>query len=183
MHFTTLFILKGEKLEDLSQNEIEELFSERFCYNCGETKPKYLMWCDWFQTGGRWPDIIKAKKGIHCERGWSNDNAPIIEGEYSIVNIEDLTEPLPRDLIYSVATKSKLVMKSDAWRCGEVNEEKFDKILEDIKNNRNEMFNTKIDKDDLFNLDNLSENSLNFLLYIDGMKIVYPNPYTIYKAS
>ena len=40
-------------------------------------------------------------------------------------------------------------------------------ILNFIKNNRNELFNTKIDKDDLFNLDNLSENSLNFLLYID----------------
>ena len=41
-------------------------------------------------------------------------------------------------------------------------------ILNFIKNNRNEKYKTKIDKNDLFNFDNLSENSLDFLLYIDN---------------
>lgn len=136
MHFTTLFVLKNEKLEDLSQNEIERMFEERFCYCCGETKPKYLNWCDWFQIGGRWDDILGAKKGIHCERSWSNDYAPIVEGKYAIVEIKDLTEPLPRQMIYSVATKSKIVLKSDDWTCGEVNEEKFNKLLDDIDNKK-----------------------------------------------
>ena len=136
MHITTLFILKGEELENLSQNEIERMFEERFCYCCGETKPKYLMWCDWFQIGGRWGDILKAKKGIHCERGWSNDNAPIVKGEYSIVDIHDLTEPLPRDRIYSVATKSTITLKNEDWTCGNVDKEKFNKLLDDIDNKK-----------------------------------------------
>ena len=136
MHFTTLFILKGEDLENISQDEIEDSFAERFCYDCGETTPKYLHWCDWFEVGGRWGDIIKAKKGIHCERDWSNENAPIIKGEYSIVNVKDLTEPLNRQQIYSVATKSRIYLKSDDWAYGNVNPEKFNKILDDIDNKR-----------------------------------------------
>lgn len=136
MHFTTLFILKGETLENISENEIEEMFSDRFCYCCGETKPKYLYWCDWFQIGGRWCDILKAKKGIHCERGWSNDNAPIDDEEFSIVEIKDLTEPLPRHLIYSVATKSKIILKNEDWTCGKVDEEKFNQMLDDIDNKK-----------------------------------------------
>ena len=40
-------------------------------------------------------------------------------------------------------------------------------ILKFIKENRNSNFNTKIDKNDLFNFNNLSEKSLDFLIYID----------------
>lgn len=134
MHFTTLFILKNEKLEDLTTADIEEMFSERYCYNCGETKPKYKYWCDWFQIGGRWCDLLKAKRGIHCKRGWSNDNTPIVEGEFAIVQISDLTEKLPRDSIYAVATKSRIYTHEDAWQCGYVNEAKFNKLLDQIDN-------------------------------------------------
>lgn len=42
-------------------------------------------------------------------------------------------------------------------------------ILNFIKNNRNENFKTNIDRNDLFNLNNLSENSLDFLIYIDNI--------------
>ena len=136
MHFTTLFILKGEKLEDLSSREIENQFRERFCYCCGETKPKCQYWCDWFQIGGRWGDPLKAKKGIHCESGWSNDNAPIANGEFAIVQISDLTEKLPRDMIYSVATKSHIYLKSDDWNSGEVNPEKLNELLDEIDNKK-----------------------------------------------
>lgn len=136
MHFTTLYILRGEDLENWSRYSIEDDFSDRFCYCCGETRPKYIYWCDWFQIGGRWSDFLKAKKGIHCERGWSNDNAPIVEGEFSIVNIEDLTEPIDRSKIYSVATRSKIYLKNDDWTYGTVDAVKFNKILDDIDNKR-----------------------------------------------
>ena len=136
MHFTTLFVLKNKTLEDLSHYDIEDMFSDRFCYYYGETTPKYKRWCDWFQIGGRWCDILKAKKGIHCERRWSNDNVPVVEGEYSIVNIHDLTEPLPRDEIYSVATKSKIILKNYDWNYGNVDEEKFNQLLDDIDNKK-----------------------------------------------
>lgn len=132
MHFTTLFILKGEKIEDLSSYEIEDQFRERFCYCCGETKPKYKNWCDWFEIGGRWCDPLKAKKGFHCERGWSNDNAPIVNGEFAVAQISDLTEELPRDCIYAVATKSRIYIKNEDWGNGEVNPERFDKLLNEI---------------------------------------------------
>lgn len=127
MHFTTLFILKGEKLKDLSSQEIEKIFSERFCCDCGETRPKYQRWCDWFQIGGRWGDPLKAKKGIHCERGWSNGNAPIIKGEFAIVDIGDLTEKLPRDSIFSVATKSRIYQEKTSL-------DKYNELLDKIDN-------------------------------------------------
>ena len=137
MHFTTLFVLKNKKLEELTKEEVENLFSERFCYNCGETTPKYQMWCDWFQTGGRWGDIIKAKKGIHCESSWSNDYAKPQNGIFSIVQINDLTEPLPRQKIYSIATKSKIILKNEEWQWGNcVDEEKFNQMLDDIDNKK-----------------------------------------------
>lgn len=130
MHFTTLFILKGEKLEDISSQEIEEMFYEKYCYGCGENTPKYYYWCDWFQIGGRWCDPLKAKKGFHCERNWSNDNAPIVNGEFAVVQISDLTEKLPRNRIYSVATKSRIYLS------GKVNPDKFNKLLDEIDNKK-----------------------------------------------
>ena len=134
MHFTTLFILKNETLENISKSEIEDLFSDRFCYCCGESRPMYRYWCDWFQIGGRWSDMLKAKKGIHCERGWSNDNAPVVDGEFAICEIKDLTEPINRDYIYAVATKSRIYQKSNDWTGGNANPEKFEKLLDQIDN-------------------------------------------------
>lgn len=133
MHFTTLYLLMGEELEDLSASEIEEDFCDRFCYCCGETRPKYDWWCDWFQIGGRWPDIFKAKNGIHCDRGWSNDNAPIVEGEYSVCNIRDLTEPINPKQIYAIATKSRIYQDNGEWQVGgEINPTKFRQLLDKI---------------------------------------------------
>ena len=43
-----------------------------------------------------------------------------------------------------------------------------EEILLYIKNNRNSKYKTKLNKDDLFNFENLSENALNFLIYIDN---------------
>lgn len=136
MHFTTLFILKGETLETKSSNEIQEEFYDKFCYGCGENRPKYLYWCDWFQVGGRWPDILKAKKGIHCGRGWSNDNAPIKKGEFSIVEIKDLTEPIDKEQIYAIATRSRIYQKSNNWGGSEegVDNEKYTELLNKINN-------------------------------------------------
>ena len=134
MHFTTLFILSGENLENTSAQQIEDLFCDNFCYCCGETHPKYQSWCDWFQIGGRWCDILKAKKGIHCVRGWSNDNAPIENDKFSIVNISDLTGKLPRNQIYAVATRSRIYLENDEWQGGDVNPTKFHQLLDMIDN-------------------------------------------------
>lgn len=136
MHFTTLFILKGEKLEDLSRKAIEDMFCERYCYCCGETKPKYRYWCDWFQIGGRWCDQLKAKKGLHANRTWPIEDEPIVPGEFAIVQISDLTEKLPRDKIYAVATKSRIYLEEDDWQSGIVDKEKFHKLLDDIDNKK-----------------------------------------------
>ena len=121
MHFTTLFVLKGEKLEDLSSQEIEKIFSERFCCNCGETRPKYQNWCDWFAIGGRWENPLKAKKGVPCE------SAQIVKDEFAIVDIDDLTEKLPRNLIFSVATKSRIYQEK-------TNLSKYNELLDKIDN-------------------------------------------------
>ena len=136
MHFTTLFVLKNEELKYLSKREIEDMFRERYCYDCGESKPKYKRWCDSFQIGGRWCDILTAKKGLKGTRSWTNKNEPNQKGKYSIVQIEDLSEKLPRDEINSVATKSKIVLKNEEWTCGNVDEEKFNELLDNIDNKK-----------------------------------------------
>ena len=137
MHFTTLFILKGEKLEDLSREEIENLFCERYCYCCGETKPKYEYWCDWFQIGGRWGDPLNAKKGLHAKRGYPIEDEPIVPGKFAVTQISELTELLPREKIYSIATKSRIYLKSSDWQVGGiVDKDNFHKLLDDIDNKK-----------------------------------------------
>ena len=132
MHFTTLFILKGEKLENLSMNEIENMFCERYCYCCGETHPKYQYWCDWFQIGGRWSDILKAKKGIKGSKSWCNQDEKSPKNLYSVVQIKDLTNKLPRDNIYAVATKSRIYLEENDWQNGDVDPHKFHQLLDQI---------------------------------------------------
>ena len=129
MHFTTLFLLKGAKLEDLSKNEIEDMFCDRFCYCCGETKPMYDYWCDWFQIGGRWCDMLKATKGITCDRGYPNEGEPIVKGKYSIVEIKDLEEEINKEYIYAIATKSRIYQNK-------VGKDKFTQLLNDINNKK-----------------------------------------------
>ena len=136
MHFTTLFVLKGEDLDNLNQSIIEDMFCESFCYCCGENTPKYEYWCDWFQIGGRWCDMLKAKKGIHCTRGYPNEGEPVVEGKFSVVNIEDLEEPIDKSYIYAIATKSRIYQSNNDWGGNEkgVNLDKFTKLLNDINN-------------------------------------------------
>lgn len=136
MHFTTLFVLKNETFESISRSQIEDMFAERFCYCCGETKPKYHYWCDWFQIGGRWPDMLKAKKGIRCEKGWSNDYAEDQEGMFSVVEIKDLTDKLPKDYIYAIATKSRIYEHVDGYDEKLVNQDMFTRLINDINNKK-----------------------------------------------
>ena len=58
-----------------------------------------------------------------------------------------------------------------------------EEILTFIKNNRNVNFKTKIDKKDLFNFDNMSENSLSFLIYIDKLYWEKNNGSSIYQLQ
>ena len=102
MHFSTIYILKGEELDNINASIIEEDFSDRFCYCCGETRPRYRYWCDWFQIGGRWCDILKAPKGFHCTRGYPNEGEPIIDNQFSVVEVKDLLEAIDENSIYSV---------------------------------------------------------------------------------
>lgn len=50
-----------------------------------------------------------------------------------------------------------------------------EEILLYIKNNRDKEYKTKITKDELFDFNNLSENSLNFLMYLDQTFIMSNN--------
>lgn len=136
MHFTTLFVLKNESLEDLSKKEIIDMFYERYCNGGGDNKPKRQYWCDSCKIGGRWCDILTAKRGIKGDRTWTNSDAPNQKGKFSIVQIKDLTEPLPRQWINSFATKSKIVLKNDEWTSGNVNEDEFNKMIDDIDNKK-----------------------------------------------
>jgi hypothetical protein len=136
MHFTTLFLLKGEKLEDLSKNEIEDIFCDRFCYCCGETRPMYDYWCDWFQIGGRWCDLLVAKTGIRCDRGYPNEGEPIVDKHFSIVEIKDLEEDINENCIYAIATKSRIYQNSNEWGGNNVDKDKFHKLLNDINNKK-----------------------------------------------
>lgn len=125
MHFSTIYILKNETLENVGLNSIEQDFYERFCYGCGENVPKYQSWCDWFQIGGRWCDELIASKGINGEKSWYNENMALQKNHYSIVEIKDLIEPLDKNNIYAFATKSRIYQDSN---------DKYDYYLNAINN-------------------------------------------------
>jgi hypothetical protein len=125
MHFTTLYLLKGEELDNIGLSEIEEDFGDRFCYCCGETRPRYRYWCDWFQIGGRWCDLLLAKRGIVGSRAWGNKDDEAMPNRYSIVEIKDLEEDINDEFIYAVATKSRIFMDGD---------EEYHKLLKKINN-------------------------------------------------
>ena len=132
MHFTTLYILKGETLDNVTQYSIEDDFQDRFCYCCGETRPRYRDWCDWFQIGGRWCNILKAKRGIKGERSWCNKEEEDVKDMYSIVEIKDLTEPINREQIYAVATETDIYQDEDSWGGDCVDKEKYNELLDKI---------------------------------------------------
>ena len=109
MHFTVLYLMKDEELDNISLSEIEEDFSDRYCYCCGETRPRYQYYCDWFSIGGRWCDLLKANRGIRGERSWTNANETSEPEAYSVVEIKDLTENIDIDMIYAIALKSTII--------------------------------------------------------------------------
>ena len=127
MHFTTLYLLKGETLDNVSLSSIEQDFSDRFCYCYGETRPKYRYWCDWFQIGGRWCDMIQAKRGIVGKRSWANKDDEPNKDHYSIVEVKDMEGEIGIDInsIYAIATKSR-IFETDIYP------DKVKKIIQDI---------------------------------------------------
>lgn len=92
MHFSVLFILEGFKKEDLSNEQINEMFYEEFCNQedidniyeqFGEDQDKLEEElekfydqgkeniCDWFELGGRWTkQLIKTEKGKGRNGEW-----------------------------------------------------------------------------------------------------------------
>lgn len=112
MHFTVLYLMENKELEDVSTALVEEWFGERYCYCCGETEPTIWSVCDWFQIGGRWCDQIKAKKGIKGDKSWGNLEESD-ENWFSIVEIQDLLEPISKKLIYAVADDDKYTEDED----------------------------------------------------------------------
>lgn len=136
MHFSTIFLLKGATLEDTSESDIIADFYDKFCYGCGEHRPKYQHWCDWFQIGGRWCDMFVAKKGLCCDRNYPNKGEPIIPNHFSIVEIKDLTEPIEKERIYAVATRSRIYQSSNDWGGSEngVNKDKYNELIDKINN-------------------------------------------------
>lgn len=108
MHFTTLYIMRGKTLEDVCQGLIENEFCDRFCYCCGATRPRYKSWCDWFQIGGRWNDagVLKATRGFVGDNGvGDNYDKPT----YSVCEIKDLVEDIDIDMIYAIATQTRII--------------------------------------------------------------------------
>lgn len=136
MHFSTIYILKGETLDTVSKESIVEDFYERFCYGCGENKPKYQYWCDWFQIGGRWGEFFVAKKGLEGDRSWCIKDEPILPNHFPIVEIKDLKEEIDGEYIYAIATKSRIYQSSDDWggTSKGVNKSKFKELLRKINN-------------------------------------------------
>ena len=114
MHFSTLYLMRNEELDNIGLGEIERDFSERFCYCCGETHPRYRYWCDWFQIGGRWAEPIVAKKGLTGERSWCNSgDKRISKNNFAVAEIKDITEPLQAENIYAIATKSRVYSEDE----------------------------------------------------------------------
>lgn len=115
MHFTVLYLMEGKKLDDVNTALVEEEFGERFCDCCGESEPAIVDVCDWFQIGGRWDDQLKAKKGIKGDKSWSNADEESGENWFSIVEIEDLIEPISKKFIYAVADEHDY-FEDEEWK-------------------------------------------------------------------
>lgn len=138
MHFSTIYLLKDEELDDLSLSDIEEDFCERFCYCCGETRPRYQYWCDWFQIGGRWNEMFKAVRGFEAQRSLFTVGEPKLENHFAVVEIKDLQEPIDKENVYAIATRSRIYTHNDYWGGTEsnVNESKFNELLDKINNKK-----------------------------------------------
>lgn len=112
MHFSYIYILQDYTLEDVSSSYIEDKYCEGYCDCCGERfiydeendeyqapEEEICFCCDWFQIGGRWGGLLKAKKGILGERSWTNEKEVYEPNSYDIVEIKDLIEPINEECI------------------------------------------------------------------------------------
>ncbi len=124
MHFSTIYLMRNEELDNVNNDGIIEDFYKRFCYGCGENTPKYEYFCDWFALGGRWLDILNASKGYKGETSWTNkDNEPSNDEHYSVCEIKDLISEINENSVYAIATKSKIYRQE---------ENKFKELLDKI---------------------------------------------------
>ena len=112
MHFTVLYVMENQSLDQLKNrfgeegviNKIYNEFGTLYCDGCGEWEPENFYICDWFQIGGRWLDLLPAKKGITGEGSFMR-YASSTNGNCSICDIEDLDENFDFEkTIYGVAT-------------------------------------------------------------------------------
>ncbi len=129
MYFNTLYLLRGETLDNVNTSSIYESFGDRWCNSYGEHTPKYGYYCDWFQIGGRWVDELKASKGLYGDTSWTNEGYKHTDGNYSVCEIKDLTEPIGEDRIYAIATKSKIYYS-------DTNEVRFKELLDKINDKK-----------------------------------------------
>ena len=125
MHFTTLYLMRGKTLAEVSLNRVDREYGDKFCYACGEREADVLDWCDWFSIGGRWSDLLVAKKGIKGEKSWTNENEQSPKDNYSIVEVKDLKEPIEEKWVYSIAIDDELYQKED---------KEFKQLLEQVNN-------------------------------------------------
>lgn len=98
MHFNVLYLMKNK--EEVSKEEVEQSFGDKYCYACGEREADICDYCDWFQIGGRWNGFLKAKRGEKGDLSWCNANE---KEEIAIANINDLEGELDKNCIYAVA--------------------------------------------------------------------------------
>ena len=117
MHFTILYVMENEELENINLGTVAEQFSDQFCYCCGETEPPCPI-CDWFQIGGRWNDPFWATKGIKGEKSWGDSHSTGPK-QFSIVEIKNLIKPIEVKDIFGVASRDSGDCIQSDWGGGD----------------------------------------------------------------
>lgn len=127
MHCSVLYLVKNQRIEHLSLCQVEDDFADAYCDGCGEHTPKYSWFCDWFVIGGRWADILEARRGISVETpGPKYGVETSVTGRYSVIDSRDMVGPIKGELFYAIATKSRIYTSED---------EQFRKLLNKINEN------------------------------------------------
>jgi len=133
MHCSVLYLVKKQRIEDLSLSQVEEDFSYAYCDCCGTNTPKYNWFCDWFVVGGRWADILEARRGISLEKPeLAYEVATSDEGRYSAIDSRDMVGPIKGERFFAIATKSRIYTEKDEQfktLINKINENKFDGCL------------------------------------------------------
>ena len=133
MHCSVLYLVKNQRIEDLSLCQVEDDFSEAYCDCCGVHTPKYRWFCDWFVIGGRWADILEARRGISVENpGPGYDVETSVTGKYSVIDSRDMVGPIKGEQFFAIATKSRIYTERDEQfknLLNKINENKFDGCL------------------------------------------------------